>query len=430
MKKILIVSMIALLGMVGAQRFPGLKPPMAEKFNHIRNIHGDEVNDPYYWMIDYFKRGKDSTRVINYLTAENQYLDKMMTDTKALQEKLFNEMKARIKEKDESVPVFINGYYYYTKTEEGKQYFKYCRKEADINAQEEILLDVNKMAEGKAYYSASGFSISPDNQWLAFGVDDVSRRQYKIYFKNLKTGKVIDDNIANTDGHAVWAKDSKTVFYTSNNPETLLSEKIKRHIVGQSASNDVTVYEEKDKSNYIRVSKSKNGEYIFINSNATTSSEIRYIKANIPNGVFRIFQPRMKNVLYNVIPLEDKFLIYTNRDALNFQVMETPFNKTGANNWKAFIAHRKGVYLESINIFKNYFVLEERANGLNQLVVISRKTGKKENIKFDEPVYTLYGTQNPEYNTDSFRFGYTSMITPSVQYEQNLKTGKRTFLKQ
>lgn len=381
-------------------------------------------------MIDYFKKGKDSTRVIDYLKAENQYLDQMMADTKDLQENLFQEMKARIKEKDESVPVFKNGYFYYTKTEEGKQYFKYCRKKGSLSAPEEILLDVDKMAEGKAYYSATGFSISPDNQWLAFGVDDVSRRQYKIYFKNLKTGEIIDDNITNTSGQAVWAKDNQTIFYTANNPETLLSEKIVRHSVGKNSSTDQIVYEEKDKSNYIWVSKSKNGEYIIITSQATTSSEQRILKADNPNGNFQVFQPRMKNVLYSVIPLEKEFLVMTNKDALNFQIMKTPLNKTSVENWKTFIPHRKNVLLEEIEVFKNYFVIDEKSNGLSQLVVIDRKTGKKENIKFDEPAYTIYSSANPEYNTDNFRFGYTSMITPTAQYEQNLKTKKRTLLKQ
>lgn len=429
MKKILTVSIITFSTCMIAQKTE-IKPPVAEKFDHIREIHGEKINDPYYWMIDYFKKGKDSTRVINYLKAENQYLDQMMADTKDLQENLFQEMKARIKEKDESVPVFKNGYYYYTKTEEGKQYFKYCRKKGSLSAPEEILLDVDKMAEGKAYYSATGFSISPDNQWLAFGVDDVSRRQYKIYFKNLKTGEIIDDNITNTSGQAVWAKDNQTIFYTANNPETLLSEKIVRHSVGKNSSTDQIVYEEKDKSNYIWVSKSKNGEYIIITSQATTSSESLYLKADTPFESFKVFQPRMKNVLYSIIPLENKFLVFTNKDALNFQIMETPLNKTRVENWKTFIPHRKNVLLEEIEVFKNYFVIDEKSNGLSQLVVIDRKTGKKENIKFDEPAYTIYSSANPEYNTDNFRFGYTSMITPTAQYEQNLKTKKRTLLKQ
>lgn len=429
MKKIFTASIIAISTSMNAQKLE-VKPPVAEKFDHIREIHGEKINDPYYWMIDYFKKGKDSTRVIDYLKAENQYLDQMMADTKDLQENLFQEMKARIKEKDESVPVFKNGYFYYTKTEEGKQYFKYCRKKGSLSAPEEILLDVDKMAEGKAYYSATGFSISPDNQWLAFGVDDVSRRQYKIYFKNLKTGEIIDDNITNTSGQAVWAKDNQTIFYTANNPETLLSEKIVRHSVGKNSSTDQIVYEEKDKSNYIWVSKSKNGEYIIITSQATTSSEQRILKADNPNGNFQVFQPRMKNVLYSVIPLEKEFLVMTNKDALNFQIMKTPLNKTSVENWKTFIPHRKNVLLEEIEVFKNYFVIDEKSNGLSQLVVIDRKTGKKENIKFDEPAYTIYSSANPEYNTDNFRFGYTSMITPTAQYEQNLKTKKRTLLKQ
>lgn len=430
MKKLLTASVIAFTCMMNAQQFPNVKPPVAEKQSHIRTIHGDTVEDPYYWMIDYFKKGKDSTKVIQYLTEENQYLEKMMADTQPFQEKLFQEMKARVKEKDESVPTFKNGYYYYTKTEEGKQYYKYCRKKGSLDAKEEILLDVDKMAEGKAYYSASGFSISPDNQWLAFGVDDVSRLQYKIYFKNLKTGEIIDDNITNTSSYAVWAKDNKTVFYTSNNPETLLSEKIMRHSVGKNASTDQVVYEEKDKSNYIGVGKSKNGEYIIINSQATTSSESLYLKADQPFGEFKVFQPRMKDVLYEIIPLEDKFLVFTNKDALNFQIMETPLNKTGVENWKTFIPHRKDVLLEDISVFKNFFVISEKNNGLSKLVVINRKTGKKSFIKFDEPAYTVFASGNPEYNTDNFRFGYTSMITPSSQYEQNLQTGKRVLLKQ
>lgn len=430
MKKKITASIIAMSTIMTAQQFPNFKAPAADKFDHIRNIHGDSVNDPYYWMIDYFKKGKDSTRVLDYLHTENQYLEQMMADTKPLQDKLFQEMKSRIKEKDKSVPVFRNGYYYYTKTEQGKQYFKYCRKKDDLNAPEELLLDVDKMAEGKAYYSVGRFTISPDNQWLAYGVDDVSRRQYKIYFKNLKTGEIIDDGIANTTGYAVWAKDNKTVFYTSNNPETLLSEKIVRHTVGQKANKDITVYKEKDKSNYIDVEKSKNGEYILINSQSTTSSEMRYLKAETPHGVFQVFQPRIKNVIYSIIPLENKFLIYTNKDALNFQVMETSLEKTTIEHWKSFIPHRKDVFLEGIEVFKNYFVLEEKSSGLSQLVVLNRKSGKKEAITFDEPVYTLFSSSNPEYNTDNFHFGYTSMITPTSQYEQNLTTGQRTLLKQ
>ncbi|WP_353149899.1 S9 family peptidase [Chryseobacterium sp.] len=430
MKKIYLGLLIMSAATFQSQQFPDMKAPVAEKQEHIRDIHGDKVNDPYYWMIDYFKKGKDSTKVVDYLKAENTYWEGMMKDTEPFREKLFQEMKARIKEKDESVPVFKNGYYYYSRTEAGKQYFKYCRKKGNLSAPEEILLDVDQLAEGHSYYSASGFSISPDNMKMIFGVDDVSRRQYKLFLKDLGTGKITDLSIKNTGGSATWANDNKTIFYAENNPETLLSEKIKKHILGTDSGKDITVYEEKDKTNYISVYKSKNEKFILIHSGATTSSETRYLDADQPDGTFRVFQPRMQNVLYTITPLEDKFLIRTNKDALNFKIAETPLDKTGVENWKDFIPHRKDVLMEGISAFKNYLVFSERQNGLSQLVIYDRKTGKKEFLKFDEPAYTVYPAGNPEYNTDNFRFGYTSMITPSSQFEQDLKTGKRTLLKQ
>jgi oligopeptidase B len=430
MKKIYLGLLVMSVSTFQSQKFPDMKAPVAEKQEHIREMHGDKVNDPYYWMIDYFKKGKDSTKVVDYLKAENTYWEGMMKDTEPFRENLFQEMKARIKEKDESVPVFRNGYYYYSRTEAGKQYFKYCRKKGSLTAPEEILMDVDKMAEGHSYYAASGFSISPDNTKMVFGVDDVSRRQYKLFLKDLGTGKVTDLGIKNTGGSATWANDNKTIFYTENNPTTLLSEKIKKHTLGTDSSKDVTVYEEKDKTNFISVYKSKNEKFVLIHSGSTTSSETRYLNADQPDGTFNVFQPRMKNVLYSITPLEDKFLIRTNKDALNFKIVETPLDKTGVENWKDFIPHRKDVLMQGITSFKNYLVFSERQNGLSQLVIYDRKTAKKEFLKFDEAAYTVSSLDNPEYNTDNFRFGYTSMITPNSQYEQDLKTGKRTLLKQ
>jgi len=413
-----------------AQQFPSVEPPIAEKIKYIRKIHGDSVEDPYYWMIDYFKKGKNSEKVIDYLNAENLYTEAMLKDTETFRENLFNELKSRIKEKDESVPVFKNGYYYYSRTEEGKQYFKYCRKKESLDSPEEILLDVDELAEGHAYYSVSGFNISPDNTKMIYGEDTVSRRQYKLFLKDLSTGKTTSLGIENTTGSAIWASDNNTIFYTSKNAETLLTEKIFRHSIGEDSSKDVLVYHEKDNTNYIGVGRSKNRKYIMIYSSSTTSSEIRYLESDNPFGQFKIFQPRMKDVLYDITPLEDKFLILTNKDALNFKIVETPINKTGVENWKDFIPHRENVLLEGIEEFKNYLVFDERQNGLSQLVIYNRKTGEKNFLKFDEPVYTLYSSSNPEYDTDNFRFGYTSMITPNSQYEQNLKTGKRILLKQ
>jgi oligopeptidase B len=217
-------------------KWPDAAAPVAEIKPFVRTLHGDTVTDNYYWMIDYFKKGKDSTKVVEYLTAENKYLDTMMSGTKTLQADLFKELKGRIKEKDESVPVFKNGYYYYTRNEEGKQYAKYCRKKGTLDAKEEILLDMDAEAKGLPYYQASGFSISPDNKMMAFGVDKVSRRQYVIHIKNLETGEVVKDAISNTEGDPVWALDNKTIFYTSKNEVTLLSEKIKKHLLNSEAS--------------------------------------------------------------------------------------------------------------------------------------------------------------------------------------------------
>lgn len=430
MKKSLILSGIIFCAMTNAQQWPAISPPIAETQSHVRTIHGDSVEDPYYWMIDYFIKGKDSQKVVDYLAAENTYWEAMMKDTEPLRESLYKEMRAKIKEQDESVPVFRNGYYYYTRTEQGKQYFKYARKKGSLNAKEELLLDVDKLAEGKAYYAASGFSISPDNSKMIFGVDDVSRRQYELFIKDLKTGEIKSLGIKNTTGRATWANDNQTIFYTAKNPETLLSEKIMRHTLGTPSSKDEVVYLEKDNTNYIGQYKSKNEKYILISSSATTSSEVWYLDADKPLEAFKVFQPRMEDVLYDVTALEDRFLITTNKDALNFKIMETPLNATGVENWKDYIGHRDDVLIEGIDEFKNYLVVQERQNGLTQLIIHNRKTGKKEALKFDEPAYTLSASSNPEYNTDEFRFGFTSMVTPSSQFEQNLATGKRVLLKQ
>ncbi|VTQ05173.1 Protease 2 [Sphingobacterium daejeonense] len=275
------------------------------------------------------KKGPDSSKVVNYLTAENKYTEEMMKDTEGFQDILFKEMKGRIKETDESVPYLKNGYYYYQRTEEGKQYYKLCRKKGSLEAAEEVLLDVDKMAEGFAYFALGGASVSPDNKLLAYAVDTVSRREYVIQIKNLETGELLPDRIIRTSGSAVWAADNKTIFYTAKNPVTLLSEKIKRHTLGTSSDSDAVVYDEKDNTNYIGVSKSKNDKYIFIYSGGTLSSETRYIKSDDPNAEFKVFQPRMKDVLYDVTPLEDKFLIVTNDNAKNFKVMETSLENTG-----------------------------------------------------------------------------------------------------
>lgn len=409
--------------------WPDAKAPIAEIIPHQRVIHGDTVVDNYYWMIDYFKKGPDSTKVVDYLKAENAYLDTMMKSTDQFQADLFKEMKGRIKEKDESVPVFRNGYYYYSRTEDGQQYFKYCRKKGSLSAAEEILLDVDQLAKGHSYYSATGFSISPDNKLLAFGVDQVSRRQYTINIKNLETGEMLKDAITNTEGGVAWANDNKTFFYTSKNPVTLLSEKIKKHVLGADAKTDAVVYDEKDNTNYIGVGKSKNGKYIFIASQGTLTSEYKIVDADHPESPFKVFAARSKDVLYDVMPVDGKFLILTNWNAKNFRLMECPLDKTEKENWKEVIPHRSDVLLESVEEFKDFTVLSERKNGLTELRVL-KKDKSDYYIKFDEPVYDAGVGSNPEYDSTTLRYAYTSLTTPNSTYDYDLVKKDQKLMKQ
>lgn len=404
--------------------------PVAEKKPKELIAHGDTRIDNYYWMNDYFKKGPDSTKVVEYLEAENAYYDTMMSGTKAFQEKLYTEMKARIKEKDETVPVFQNGYFYYSRLVEGKDYFVYCRKKGSLEAAEEILLDVNAMAEGHNYYSATGFEISMDNKLLAYGVDMVSRRQYDIYVKNLETGETYKDKIPNTQGDPVWASDNQTLFYTSKNPVTLLSEKIKRHKLGTDAGKDVTVYEEEDRSNYIGVGRTKSDKFILITSQATMSSEIRWLDASKPEGSFTVFQPRMKDVLYSVDHGNDRFFIRTNLNAKNFRIMTTAENKTDSASWTDFVAHNEKVLVQGFDLFKNYLAISERKDGLTQIHILNLKDNSSHYLPFEEAAYAAYLSYIPDYNTDVMRYSYTSLTTPNSVYDYNMTTKEKKLMKQ
>jgi oligopeptidase B len=354
----------------------------------------------------------------------------MMSATKPLQEKMYTEMKGRIKEKDESVPVFKNGYYYYSKLVEGKDYFVYCRKKGALDAAEEILLDVNAMAEGHDYYSATGFSVSPDNKLLAYGIDMVSRRQYRIYIKNLATGEIYKDEIPNTEGGPVWANDNKTIFYTAKNPITLLSEKIKKHVLGTSADTDKIVYEEKDPSNYIGVDKSKSEKYILIVSQATLSSEVRWINANQPDDAFAVFQPRMKEVLYDVDHANDRFYIRTNLNAKNFKIVTCAEDKMEWANWKDLVPHNDSILISAFDLFKNFIAINERKGGQTQIHILNTQTNSSHYLAFDEAAYVANISTNPDYNTDVMRFNYTSLTTPNSVYDYNMVSSEKKLMKQ
>jgi len=404
--------------------------PVAEKKIKELVAHGDTRVDNYYWMNDYFKKGPDSAQVVEYLKAENKYYDTMMSGTRVLQDSLYTEMKARIKEKDESVPVFKNGYFYYSRVVEGKDYFVYCRKKGTLEAAEEVLLDVNTMAEGFNYFSATGFDVSMDNKLMAYGIDKIGRRQYVINVKNLETGEIYNDKIPNTEGDPVWANDNQTFFYTSKNTVTLLSEKIKRHKLGTDAAADKTVYTETDQSNYIGVGKTKSDKFILITSQQTLSSEVRWIDANKPEGSFTVFQPRMKEVLYSVDHAVDKFYIRTNLSAKNFKIMTSAENKTDSAAWQELIAHNDKVLVQGFDLFKNFLAVSERKDGLTQIHILNTKDNSSHYLPFEEAAYAANISYSPDYNTDVMRYNYTSLTTPNSVYDYNMSTKSKKLMKQ
>ena len=411
-------------------------PPDAAKKAHEMTIHGDTRVDDYYWMrlTDEQKSAKEkdshTQEVVDYIDAENDYTESRLKHTKKFQDKLFDEIVDRIKKDDESVPYLDNGYFYYTRYEKGKEYAIHCRKKESLDGEEEILLDENVLAKGHDYFAVGGMDVSPDNQWMSYGVDLVSRRIYTIYFKNLVTGDVLKQTIPNSTGSVAWANDNKTVFYTSKNEVTLLPEKIWRHKVGTDSAKDELVYEEKDESFYNGVYRSKSGEFIIIWNSSTLVSDYHILSANDPDGEFNNFSPRGTEHEYSIDHYQDKFYIITNWEAKNNRLMETSENATDMGNWKEVIAHRNDVHLLGMEIFKDHLVLNERKDGLRGLRVINQKNGQDEYINFGEQTYTARISVNEEFNTNILRYGYTSMVTPSSTYDYNMDTGERTLMKQ
>jgi oligopeptidase B len=375
---------------------------------------------------------KDShtQEVLDYIYAENAYTQKHLKHTEKFQNDLFDEIVGRIKKDDESVPYLDNGYFYYTRNEKGKEYAIHCRKKGSLDSKEEILLDENVLAKGHDYFAVGGLDVSPDNQWMSYGVDLVSRRIYTIYFKNLLTGDLLKQTIPNSTGSVAWANDNMTVFYTSKNEVTLLPEKIWRHKVGTDSAKDELVYEEKDESFYNGVYRSKSGEFIIIYNSSTLVNDYHILPANEPDGDFKKFTARETKHEYSIDHYQDKFYIITNWEAKNNRLMETSENATDVGNWKEVITHRQDVHLLGMEIFKDHLVLNERKDGLRGLRVINQKNGQDEYINFGEQTYTARISVNEEFNTNILRYGYTSMVTPSSTYDYNMDTGEITLMKQ
>ena len=409
-----------------------IQQPVAERKPYNMEAHGDTRIDDYYWMNDFFKKGPDSSKVVDHLKAENAYLDSMFAGSRKFRTDLFNELKGRIKEKDESVPYKDNGYWYYTRFEEGKDYPVYCRKKENLDATEEVMHDANKAAEGKGYYSAAGLEVSDNNELMAIGEDEVSRRLYKLRFKNLKTGEYSSETIINTEGGSyAWAADNKTIFYIKKYIITLLGFQVWRHQVGTDPAKDVKVYEEKDNRHYINVRRTKSKKYIIIYSELSEQqSEHRILDASDPNGEFKVFYPGTMGLVYEIDHYNDKFYIRTNLDAPNFRLMECPLDKTSKENWKEVIPQREDVYLSGITVFKDHLVVSELKAGLTNVRIISQKDKSEHYLQFDEPAYLASVSANPDFNTNVLRFTYQSMITPNSTYDYNMDSKARELKKQ
>ena len=395
-------------------------PPDAIAKDKTLSIHGDTRIDPYFWLND-----REDPEVIQYLNDENSYTKSVLEPSEKLQKNLFEEMKGRIKEDDSSVPYFLNEYWYISRYEKGKDYPIYTRKHKTLDAKEEILLDVNELAKELSYCQVSGLSISPDNTKLAYGIDTLSRRIYTIKVKDLLTGQILEDEITGVSSYAAWAADSKTFFYTSKDEETLRTDQIYRHKVGQSQTDDVLVFEEKDETFYTFVYPSKSREYIMIGSTSTLTSEYQYLPSNTPNGSFKLVQKRERGLEYDVSHFEDMFYISTNADnSTNFKLVKAPVANPGKSNWKEVLPHRDDVLLEGVELFRDFMVVSERTNGLLQLRVVKWDASEDYYIDFDSETYTASLGTNPDFDANTFRYNFTSLTTPSsvIDYDINAKT--------
>ncbi len=400
----------------------GPQPPMAEKKTKTTNIHGVTLVDDYFWL-----REKTNPAVMAHLQAEDAYANAEMKPTVALQEKLYNEMLSHIKQTDSNVPFRWGNHFYYTRTEEGKQYPIFCRKKGSLDAPEEILLDQNELAKGQKFMSVGTFVPSDDGNLLAYSTDNTGYRQYTLQVKDLRTGQLFPERIERVNGVA-WANDNKTFFYVTEDAVTKRSDKFFRHVLGSEKSD--LLYDEKDELFDIGLGRSLDKAIIFLEAASKTSTDVRYLRADDPNGTLKVILPRQAEHEYDVDYRNNLFYIRTNKDAKNFRVVTAPVNDPAEKNWKEFVAHRPAVKVEGITLFADHAVLSEWENGLQQLEVVDFKTDKRNRIKFPEPVYSVGLSSNREFNTSVVRYTYNSLVTPSSVFDYDMKTGKSTLLKQ
>lgn len=403
-----------------------LQIPIAAKKPKKLVKHKDVRIDNYYWLND-----RENPEVIDYLKAENDYTKQVMLHTEDFQKALFEEMKGRIKEDDTSVPYKLNGYWYITRFEKGQDYPVYTRKKETLDAVEEILFDCNQMAKGFAFFNLGSMSISPDNTMASFSVDTVGRRQYTIQIKNLVTGEIYADKIENTTSSSTWANDNKTLFYCMKDAVTLRSEKIFKHKLHTESSEDIEVFYEADETFNTFVYKTKSKKYIVIGSSSTVSSEYRILNADTPDAEFKIFQKRKRDFEYSIAHYSDNFYIISNCDsATNFKLLKTPETKTEKRYWQDVIPHRNEVLIEDIEIFKDYLVVNERENGLNNLRIMSWDGKEDYYLPFESETYTTYISNNPDFESDVLRYAYNSLTSPSSVIDYNFKTKQSEIKKE
>jgi oligopeptidase B len=395
---------------------------MAEKKTKTTNIHGETLVDEYFWL-----REKTNPDVMAHLKAEDNYAESVMKPTKALQEKLYNEMVNHIKETDEQVPYRRGDYFYYTRTEKGKQYSIYCRKKGSTTAAEEIVLDVNELAKGQKYMGIGAFVPSDDGNLLAYSTDNTGYRQYVLQIKDLRTGKVLPERVERVNNVA-WSTDNKTIFYVTEDAVTKRSDKFFRHVLG--ADKYDLVYDEKDELFDIATGRTRDKAIVFLQITSKTSTEVRYIPADKPDAPLKVVLARQPDHEYDLDHRGDLFYIRTNKGAKNFRVVTAPVSDPSEANWKEFVAHRPAVKVEDVSLFADHAVLSEWENGLQQIEVVNLKTNNRNRIEFPEPVYSAELGPNREFNTAVLRYTYNSLVTPNSTFDYEMNTGKSTLLKQ
>ncbi|NND52218.1 MAG: S9 family peptidase [Flavobacteriaceae bacterium] len=400
--------------------------PRAKKIEKQLEIHNDVRIDNYFWLND-----REDPEVVEYLKNENDYLEKKLKHTEDFQKTLFEELKARIKEDDESVPYKYNGYWYITKFEKGQDYPIYTRKKESLDAEEELMVDCNALAKGHSYFKLTGLNVSPDNRLLSYGTDTIGRRKYTIQVKDLNTGKLRPERLETTTGSSTWANDNKTLFYTRKNPETLRSDKIYKHKLGADPKADELVYFEEDDTFYSLIYKTKSRKFLVIVSSSTVSDEYRILNADTPDGDFRLFAPRERDHEYNIYHHEDQFYIITNiSGAKNFKLMRTSEEETDIKHWVEVIPHRENVLLQDIDTFTDFLVVSERRDGLNRIHVTPFDVSKESYyLPFESETYTAYSTTNVEFDTEILRYNYTSLATPTTIIDFNMRDKTHKVLK-